>query len=348
MLTTCTWSSTAVGGASGNDPGPTLGNINDTGIALPVGASVTYTVNCNIDPSATGSLANTATITSAAADPVPGNNSATDTDTLDPSADISITKTDGASAEVPGTDVTYTIVASNAAGPSLATGVTVSDTFPAVLTTCTWSSTAVGGASGNDPGPTLGNINDTDIALPFGASVTYTVNCNIDPSATGSLENTATITSAVADPVPGNNSATDTDTLDPSADISITKTDGASAEVPGTDVTYTIVASNAAGPSLATGVTVSDTFPAVLTTCTWSSTAAGGASGNDPVTALREYQRYRHCAAGRGKRDVYGQLQHRPFGDRLAGEHRDDHIRRCRSGSRQQQRYRYGYAGPVG
>ena len=46
----------------------------------------------------------------------------------------------------------------------------------------------------------------------------------------------------ITDPTAGNNSATDTDTLVPTADLSITKTDGATGEVPGTTVTYTIVA----------------------------------------------------------------------------------------------------------
>jgi LPXTG-site transpeptidase (sortase) family protein len=283
-LTSCSTTSTAAGGASGNDPGPMLGNINDSGLVLPVGSSVTYTSVCSIDPAATGMLTNTATISGANADLSPGNDTATDSDTLTSSADVSITKTDGASAEVPGTDVTYTIVASNPTGPSLATGVTVSDTFPATLNACTWSSTATGGATGN-AGTSSGNINDTGIVLPVGANVTYTANCDIDPSATGSLANTATITSAAADPVPGNNSATDTDTLDPSADIAITKTDGSASAVLGATVTYTIVASNA-GPSTPTDVTVSDNFPATLTSCSTTSIANGGATGNDPGPIL--------------------------------------------------------------
>ncbi len=52
--------------------------------------------------------------------------------------------------------------------------------------------------------------------------------------------------------------------LPPQADVSITKTDGTTTAVPGTSVTYTIVASNA-GPSSAPSVTVGDTFPAAGT-----------------------------------------------------------------------------------
>ena len=280
-LSGCSTTAVGAGGASGFDAGPFAGNINDTGITMPSGASVTYTTTCNIAPGATGSLANTVSISSAGTtDPTPGNNSATDTDTLSPSTDVAITKTDGATSEIPGTTVAYTIVASNS-GPSTATGVTVADTFPAILSGCSTTSVAAGGATGNDAGPVAGNLNDTGITLPPSGSVTFTSTCNIAANATGSLANTATVTSATTDPSSGNNSATDTDTLNPEADLSITKTDGATSEVPGTPVVYTIVASNSAGPSVATGVTVTDTFPAALTGCSTSSVAAGGATGND-------------------------------------------------------------------
>ncbi|MDS4032118.1 MAG: IPTL-CTERM sorting domain-containing protein [Candidatus Contendobacter sp.] len=210
---TCTW--TCVGAGGGTCTAAGSGNLNDT-VNLPVGGSVAYTASCNISPSATGSLANTATVAApgGVTDPTPGNNSATDTDTLTPQADLSITKTDGVTTAAPGGSTTYTIVASNA-GPSTATGVTVSDTFPASLTGCSTTAVVAGGASGHDPGPTAGNLNDTGITLPPGASVTYTATCTVDVSATGTLSNTATITATTTDSNAGNNSATDTDTLAP-------------------------------------------------------------------------------------------------------------------------------------
>jgi uncharacterized repeat protein (TIGR01451 family) len=187
-----------------------------------------------------------------------------------PTADLAITKTDGATTEVPGTSVTYTIIASNA-GPSDVTGATVADTLPATLSGATW--TCVGAGGGTCTAMGTGNINDT-VNLPSGASVTYTLTANISASATGTLANTATVSSSTTDPTPGNNSATDSDTLTPLADLSITKTDGVTSAVPGGSVTYTIVASNA-GPSDAPGSTVADTFPAVLT-ATWTCVGAGG------------------------------------------------------------------------
>lgn len=265
---TATW--TCVGAGGGTCTAAGAGNINDS-VNLPAGGSVTYTASATISPSATGSLSNTATVAVpvGVTDPTPGNNSATDTDTLVGSADLSITKTDGVTTATPGGSVTYTITASNA-GPSNVTGATVADTFPASLT-ATWTCAGAGGGTCTAAG--AGNINDT-VNLPSGGSVTYTASATISGAATGTLSNTATVSSATADPVPGNNSATDNDTLTPVADLSITKTDGVTTVNAGGSTTYTITASNA-GPSNATGATVADTFPASLT-ATWTCVGAGG------------------------------------------------------------------------
>ena len=284
MLTGVTWTCVAAGGATCTASGS--GNISDT-VNLPVGATVTYTVTATVSATATGTLANTATVTApgGVSDPTPGNNTATDTDTLSPTADLSITKTDGVTTVVPGNSVTYTIVASNA-GPSAVTGVTVADTFPAVLTSPTWTCVGAGGGACTASGS--GNISDT-VNLPVGASVTYTVTATLSATATGTLANTATVAApgGVTDPTPGNNSATDTDTINPAADLSITKTDGVTTVVPGNSVTYTITARNV-GPSAVTGATVADTFPATLTSVAWTCVAAGGgtctASGSGSIS----------------------------------------------------------------
>jgi uncharacterized repeat protein (TIGR01451 family) len=281
---TCTWTCVGAGGGTCS-AGPTPGNINDP-VNLPVGASVTYTASCNISAGATGSLVNTASVSGVAGDPNGGNNSATDTDTLTPSADLSITKTDGVGTYTPGGSTTYTITASNLTGPSNTTA-TVTDNFPGVLT-C--SSTCIGAGGGTcTAGPTAGNINDA-VNLPVGASVTYTASCNISPAATGNLDNTASVLGAANDPNGANNSQQDSDTPTPSADLSLTKTDGTTTYTPGGSTTYTITASNAGLSN--TTATVTDNFPGVLT-CSWTCVGAGGGTCtagptagniNDPVT----------------------------------------------------------------
>ena len=182
---------------------------------LPVGSTVTYTLTGTVNAAATGTLANTATVAvpSGVTDPTPANNSATDTDTLTPQADLRITKTDGKSSVAAGSSDTYTIVVTNA-GPSAVSGTTVIDAFPASYTNATFTAVGTGGASGFATSGS-GSLNQSGIILPAGSTITYTVIGTISASATGSLSNTATVTvpAGVSDPTSSNNSATDTDTI---------------------------------------------------------------------------------------------------------------------------------------
>ncbi|HWS28122.1 MAG TPA: IPTL-CTERM sorting domain-containing protein [Xanthomonadales bacterium] len=189
------------------------------------------------------------------------------------SADLSITKTDGAVNAVPGTTTTYTITASNPPGGDPVPAATITDTFPAACVGVTWTCTGAGGGTCTANGS--GNINSS-ANLPAGGSVTYVAQCPISPAATGTLVNTASVSGGVVtDPTPANNSATDTDTLTPQADLSITKTNGTATVGAGSNTIYTIVASNA-GPSAAPASTVADTFPAACTSVNWTCSGAGG------------------------------------------------------------------------
>src|SRR6185436_9398776 len=193
-LTGVTYTATQVGGASGFTLSGS-GNINDT-VDMPFGSSITYVVTGTIDPAATGILSNAATVTSAVTDPTPANNSATDTDSLTPQADLQVTKTDGQATAVPGTSLVYTITVTNG-GPSNVVSASVADAFPADLTGVTYTATQSGGASGFTASGS-GNISDT-VSLPAGSSIIYVATGFINPAATGSLSNTATVSSGVTD-----------------------------------------------------------------------------------------------------------------------------------------------------
>ena len=194
------------------------------------------------------------------------------------SSDVSISVSDGATAEIPGSPVTYTITASNS-GPDPVSGAKVSDTFQAPLTSCNW--TCAGGAGGTCSSQGIGSINDTAVNLPVGGTATYTATCTLPTSATGTLSNTATITNptGVTDPSPGNNSSMDSEPLTPQVDLSITINDGQSQTTAGAAAfTYTILAQNP-GPSDAPSSTLADNFPSTLT-CNW--TCAGTNGGTCP------------------------------------------------------------------
>ena len=278
--------SVTCGSASGGAACPTVPNttvalMQGAGIfvpTLPAGGSVTFTVNANVQSGATGSITNVATITAPAGvtDPTPGNNSATDVDTVTLAADLAITKTDGVTSVVPGNATTYTIVVTNN-GPSDVTGAKVADVLPAGIASATFTAAGSGGAAGFTASGS-GNINDT-IDLPVGGAVTYTVVANVASNATGTLANTATIAApaGVTDPVPGNNSSTDIDTLTPQVTLVVAKTDGSSTYTPGGTTTYLVTVTNT-GASDAADVTVTDLLPPGLTlTANVSCTATGSA-----------------------------------------------------------------------
>jgi uncharacterized repeat protein (TIGR01451 family) len=130
------------------------------------------------------------------------------------SANLGITKTDGVTTVNPGQGITYTIVASNA-GPSAVTGATVTDNFPSpALTGVNW--TCVGAGGGTCPAGGAGNINAL-VNLPVGGTATFTATATVSPGATFGFSNTATVAPPMGttDPVPGNNSARDTDAVCP-------------------------------------------------------------------------------------------------------------------------------------
>lgn len=255
------------------------GNINNQ-VDLPSGGSVTYVVTGTVAPGTSGNVANTASIATPAGvtDPTPANNSATTTATGPPAAnaDLGITKTDNQTTYTPGGVVTYVIVASNA-GPSPVVGATVTDNFPAQVSSASWTCSGAGG--GTCPASGNGNINAA-VNLPVGATATFTVTANISPNATGNLVNTATITApaGVTDANQANNSATDTDTAGPvNADLGITKTDGQTTYAPGSQVSYTIVGTNT-GPAGVFGARIQDTFPSQVTGASFTCTPSGGAT----------------------------------------------------------------------
>lgn len=234
------------GGAAGCDSSiSNSASFTDT-IDLPTGASITYTVSAAVSGTATGDLINTVSISVPAGytDPNPANNSATDTDTfVPPSADLQITKTDGATDYFANSSRSYTITVSNPSGPSSVTGATVTDVFPAQVSSANWTCAGVSGATCTASGS--GNINDS-IHVPVGSWVTYTVNIGIGAGASGDMTNTASVSSPAGftDPVPGNNSSTDTDSFItsstlPSGNIGTSK-DGSIAVVPsGSSTTLT-------------------------------------------------------------------------------------------------------------
>ena len=221
---------------------------------IAAGASATVTVAFTV-PASTGAgpQTNSVTVTSPT-DTTPGNNTASDTDTVETVADISITKDDGQTTVIAGSGGgTYTIKVSNA-GPSDAQSVALTDTWPTGFAQGTITPSQGTCSVGPNFTCSLGTI-------AAGASATVTVSFTV-PASTGAgpQTNSVTVTSPT-DSTPGNNTASDTDTVETVADVSITKDDGQTTVIAGSGGgTYTIKVSNA-GPSDAQSVALTDTWP---------------------------------------------------------------------------------------
>ncbi|TMD19320.1 MAG: DUF11 domain-containing protein, partial [Chloroflexi bacterium] len=182
-----------------------------------------------------------------------GNDSASDVTTMTSRADIGVAKIASSGSVTVGSNVDFTITATNA-GPSNATGVQITDQLPAGLTFV--SATPSAGIYNSGTG--VWNIG----AVASGASETLTITATV--TTTGSITNTATKTAEnETDPNAGNNSASAA-VNGQAPDLTILKSH-VGPFVRGTSGSYSLTVGNV-GPVPSGGlVTVADTLPAGLT-----------------------------------------------------------------------------------
>jgi len=220
-----------------------------TAASIGSGGSTNFVVPVNapgVGPvSLSGSVA-----ASGATDNNSGNNSASQSTTVTPKADLSITKSGPASAAA-GSNVSYTIVVTNN-GPSDATSVVVSDPPVAGLT---WASNS---------GACTTSFPCTIPSIANGASATILATYTTSPSGpAATVNNVASVSSAVGDPNSGNNSASATTTIGQTADVQVIVT-GSSNSTPGSNFALSVKILNS-GPSVATGISIALTTSSAMT-----------------------------------------------------------------------------------
>ncbi len=226
------------------------------------------------------SVVNTAEVTSETFDPDLANNIASAEVQVETAADLQLTKSAAPESVDVGGEVTYTLLATNA-GPDTVKGATVTDHLPA-------GETYVSNDAGcTDAGQTVScSLGD----LPDSATRTIRIVVLIELAlADQTVTNTAEASSETPDPDEANNRAQAEITVEPAADLKLTKTvviegEGATLALPGKAI-YTLLVENA-GPDAAADVVVSDPLPAGETYI--ESDAGCTAAGQTVTCALGE------------------------------------------------------------
>jgi uncharacterized repeat protein (TIGR01451 family) len=195
-----------------------------------------------------GTFLNRASVSSSTADPDPANNTASAT-TEALAADVEVSLAAPAAVNS-ASNFDYTITVSNH-GPGRATGIIVTSPVPSGAT---FVSASGGGTE------TSGVVTFPAIAsLDLGANTVFTVTLTA-PLLGGTLNMSATATSATADPVPANDTGNASTTVNMlAADVEVTLSRSADSVNVGDTITYTLnVKNNGPGPAL--GLTLTQTL----------------------------------------------------------------------------------------
>ncbi|HQZ23054.1 MAG TPA: SdrD B-like domain-containing protein, partial [Thermoflexales bacterium] len=230
---------------------------------LSAGQTATITINALVNSNvASGTtIQNSATATSATSDPDTANNASTTSLVVGSIANLSVNKT-GDATGVAGQTVSYQIVVTNA-GPSVANALVVND----VITGMQWlelSSAGVLDGSGTcAANALLAGVTCTLGNLGVGQTRTIALTFLVKPETPAGtvISDTAVLQSASPISVTGTPNANTTITR--IANVTLSKTADKPTPGSGEVVKFTLSAQNA-GPSVADGVTLTDTLPAGL------------------------------------------------------------------------------------
>ncbi len=272
--------------ASTSVPGVTptifVGNVvTATFPAMAANTSAMLTITVFPTAAAVSQISDTATVTSqGTVDPNSNNNTATLVTTVDPSADLALTLTGGPRPVTVGAAETYTLTATNS-GPFAAPDVTVTDELPLNITSNVMATTTVPGVT-----PTIagGQLTADLGTLASGAMATITISVVPDSAAVPQMIDSASISSSMYDPDTTNNSPAPVITTvnpPPMSDLSIMMSGAPNHVDAGSNLTYTIIATNG-GPSVDPDAVVTDTLPANVTFVS----ATGGATPSGGVLTL--------------------------------------------------------------
>jgi uncharacterized repeat protein (TIGR01451 family) len=240
---------TCVTGASPNCTIGTMAN-NTT-------ATFSYTLKVSSGVAIGSTITETANVSSSVtSDPNPNNNTAPASVQVGNSADLSITNSANPVPVIANNNITYTQGVSSA-GPSAATGVTVTESVPANTTAQTLS-----GPAGWVCNVGTLTCTDSSLAALANANISFVVQVNSGTASGTAVNDTVTVTSSVPDPNPANNTATANDVVasGSQSDLIVTNSASPTTVAAGSNVTYTQTVTNN-GPAAASTVSFTQTTP---------------------------------------------------------------------------------------
>ncbi|MCA9213298.1 MAG: DUF11 domain-containing protein [Planctomycetales bacterium] len=280
LLENVSFSSDTTEGVTGNSLSGE-GNFQDE-LTIAPSTSLTYRISGTVVEAASGEVMTSVVAETLVEGPdgdiVADTQTATDTNVIQQSADLSVSQTNNTDLLIPGEPVTYTIVVQNNGTENVA-GVLITDTFPAELEDVTYTSEVTSGTVEGNTTDGAGDINDA-VSMSGGASITYTVMATVSARATDVLVNEVTVGGeGLFELTPEDNTATESDVVQPLGDLSVQATVSTERVVPGTPITYEFRITKT-GPSTADGVTISIALPDSISAVNYTSQAMGGAAGN--------------------------------------------------------------------
>ncbi|MFJ4672891.1 DUF7927 domain-containing protein [Kitasatospora purpeofusca] len=226
-------------------------------VGIPVGATRTWTLTGTLDAAATVTPTNTVTVTGGP-DPATPTHTAVASPSVEPvlQAHLTVAKVLVTNPVVAGAPVEWRVTVTND-GPSLARGVVVTDRIPAGVLDASMTAqdgTACPIADGTATCPA--------VEIPVGRTLAWTVRGTLDPGATVTPTNTATVTGG-PDPATPTHTAVASPSESPSAQarLSVAKVLLTDPVVAGQRIQWRVTVTNH-GPSRARNVVVADRVPA--------------------------------------------------------------------------------------
>ncbi|HSM58632.1 MAG TPA: CARDB domain-containing protein [Candidatus Sulfomarinibacteraceae bacterium] len=229
-----------------------------------------------VRPTQQGTITNTAEVSANEEDPDESNNQdSVDVDVRNVS-DLSVTKLASANPGL-GEEMTYTVNVVNN-GPATATNVQMQDSLPPSVTVQSID-TSQGSCSGS------GNVVDCSLGS-LDPHTNATVSIVVIPNESGSITNYASVSGDQEDPFAPNDDFELNTTIQPRADLTVSKT-GADEVEAGDTLTYRLVVTNN-GPSAAEGIIVNDVLPPNVTFVSASASQGTCSGSNSAVTCSLE------------------------------------------------------------